>query len=186
MTNFDGRYMFYTIFHEDSKNITFFKIGHTQSTPKLCPAWLLIKTEQASQAELGRRLGVSNLEKNYIFGILMKNCTKYVSPSQIRRNVFQSGHPYGQVFILPGDTLLHQTWNAYFKAIWQNFNKQQSYHSLLIMHQISDTILQSIKTLHIAVMEVLECTLKSASAASMLLLLLPSEIKRMRGRDSNL
>ena len=52
--------------------------------PKLCPAWLLIKTEQASWAELGRRLGVSNLEKNCIFGILMKSCTKYVSAVKIR------------------------------------------------------------------------------------------------------
>ena len=51
---------------------------------KVCPTWLLIKTEQASQAELGRRLGVSNLEKNYIFGILMKNCTKYISAIKIR------------------------------------------------------------------------------------------------------
>jgi hypothetical protein len=93
ITDFDGRYIFCTIFHEDSKNVIFFKIGHTQSTPKLCPAWLLIKTEQASQAELGRRLGVSNLEKNYIFGILMKNCTKYVSASSIGKTFFKSGHP---------------------------------------------------------------------------------------------
>ena len=32
----------------------------------------------AARAEVVRRLGVSNLEKNYIFGILMKNCTKYL------------------------------------------------------------------------------------------------------------
>ena len=40
--------------------------------------------EQPGWAELGRRLGVSNLEKNYIFGILMKNCTKYQSAIKIR------------------------------------------------------------------------------------------------------
>ena len=38
----------------------------------------------AGWAELGRRLGVSNLEKNYIFEILMKNCSKYVSAIEIR------------------------------------------------------------------------------------------------------
>ena len=39
---------------------------------------------QATWAELVRRLGVSNLEKNYIFEILMKNCTKYESAIKIR------------------------------------------------------------------------------------------------------
>ena len=39
---------------------------------------------QAAWAELVRRLGVSNFEKNYIFGILMKNCTKYQSAIKIR------------------------------------------------------------------------------------------------------
>ena len=84
LSDWAGWYIFCTTFHEDSKNINFFKIGHTQSTPKLCPAWLLIKTEQASWAELGRRLGVSNLEKICIFGIHMKSCTKYVSAIKIR------------------------------------------------------------------------------------------------------
>ena len=62
----------------------FFKIEHTQSTYHFCLACLLSFDEQPGWAELVRRLGVSNLEKSYIFGILMKNCTKYVSPSQIR------------------------------------------------------------------------------------------------------
>ena len=84
ITDFDGRYIFGTTFHEDSKNIIFFKIGHTQSTPKLCPACLLSFDEQPGWAELGRRLGVSYLENNYIFGILIKNCTKYVSAIKIR------------------------------------------------------------------------------------------------------
>ena len=84
LSDWAGRYIFCIIFHEDFKNIIFFKIGHTQSTPKLCPAWLLIKTEQARPAELGRRLGVSNPEKNHIFGILMKSWTKYVSAIKIR------------------------------------------------------------------------------------------------------
>ena len=39
---------------------------------------------QATWAELVRRLGVSNFEKNYIFGILMKNCTKYQLAIKIR------------------------------------------------------------------------------------------------------
>ena len=42
-------------------------------------AWL-----QAKWAELVRRLGVSNFEKNYIFGILMKNWTKYQLAIKIR------------------------------------------------------------------------------------------------------
>ena len=71
----------------------FFKIGHTLSTHKLCPAWLLIKTEQASQAEIVRRLGVSNLEKDHIFGILMKNCSKYVLASSIRQIFLKVGTP---------------------------------------------------------------------------------------------
>ena len=60
----------------------FFKIEHTQSTHHFCLACLLSFDEQPGWAERVRRLGVSILEKNYIFGILMKNCTKYVSPSQ--------------------------------------------------------------------------------------------------------
>ena len=39
---------------------------------------------QAAWAELVRQLGVSNFERNYIFGILMKNCTKYQSAIKIR------------------------------------------------------------------------------------------------------
>ena len=39
---------------------------------------------QAAWAELVHRLGVSNFEKNYIFGILMKNCTTYQSAIKIR------------------------------------------------------------------------------------------------------
>ena len=39
---------------------------------------------QAAWAELVRQLGVSNLENNHIFGILMKNCTKYLSAIKIR------------------------------------------------------------------------------------------------------
>ena len=62
----------------------FSKIGHTQSTPKLCLACLLSFDEQPGWAELWRRLGVSNLEKNYIFEILMKNCSKYVLAIIIR------------------------------------------------------------------------------------------------------
>ena len=39
---------------------------------------------QATWAELVRRLGVSNFENKYIFGILMKNCSKYQSAIKIR------------------------------------------------------------------------------------------------------
>ena len=49
-----------------------------------CLACLLSFDEQPGWAELVLRLGMSNLEKKYMFGILMKNCTKYVSLSQIR------------------------------------------------------------------------------------------------------
>ena len=94
ITDFDGRYVFCTIFHEDSKNIFFFKIGHTKSTPKLCLACLLSFDEQPGWAELGRRLGVSNREKNHILGIVMKNYTKHVSANSIGQHFFKSGHPY--------------------------------------------------------------------------------------------
>ena len=50
----------------------------------------------AACAELARRLGVSNIEKSYIFGILMKN-TKYVSASSIGQKNFHSGHPYWNI-----------------------------------------------------------------------------------------
>ena len=63
ITDFDGWWIFCTMFHEDSKNIILFKIGHTQSTHKLCPAWLLIKTDQPSPADIVRWLGVSNIKK---------------------------------------------------------------------------------------------------------------------------
>ena len=63
ITDFDGRYIFCKTFHVDSKNNSFFKIGHTQLTPMLCPACLLSFDEQPGWAELGRRLGVTNLKK---------------------------------------------------------------------------------------------------------------------------
>ena len=63
ITDFDGRYIFCIIFHEDSKNMIFFKIGHAQSTPKLCLAWLLIKTEQASWA--------AEKNRSCVFGVLI-------------------------------------------------------------------------------------------------------------------
>ena len=63
------------------------------ATSRILMAWLLIKTEQASPAEVVRRLGVSNHEKNYISRILMKNCTKYLSASSIGQNFFKSGNP---------------------------------------------------------------------------------------------
>ena len=48
----------------------------------------------AAWADVVRRRGVSCIDKIYIFEILMKSCSKYPSPSQIRWNFFQSGHPY--------------------------------------------------------------------------------------------
>ena len=96
ITDFDGRLIFCTIFHEYSKNIFFSKLDtpnrRTSSAHVACSragTW-------AAWAEVVRRLGVSNLEKNYIFGIRMKNCRKYLSASSIGRNFFQSGHPYPQ------------------------------------------------------------------------------------------
>ena len=71
----------------------FFKIGHRPNTHNVCWACLLSFDEQPGWAELVRRLGVSNLEKNYIFGILMKNCTKYLSASSIGRISFKVGTP---------------------------------------------------------------------------------------------
>ena len=88
LSHWAGWYIFSVTFHEDSNNVFFFKIRHTQSTHNFCLACLLSFDEQPSWAELVRRLGVSNLEKNYIFGILMKSWTKFVSPNQIRRNFF--------------------------------------------------------------------------------------------------
>ena len=75
LSNLAGWNIFWTIFPEDSKNIIVFQNGHTKSTHNFCLACLLSFDEQPSWAELVRRLGVSNVEKKYIFGILMKNCT---------------------------------------------------------------------------------------------------------------
>ena len=47
----------------------------------------------AAWAEVVRRLGVSNLKKNYIFGILVKKCTKYESAIKIGD---VAGTPNGQ------------------------------------------------------------------------------------------
>ena len=47
----------------------------------------------AAWAEVVRRRGVSYIDKIYIFEILMKNCSKYSSPSQIGWIFFKSGHP---------------------------------------------------------------------------------------------
>ena len=44
---------------------------------------------QATWAELVRRRGVSCIDKIYIFEIVMKNCLKYPSPSQIGRIFFK-------------------------------------------------------------------------------------------------
>ena len=44
-------------------------------------------------AEVVRRWGVSYIDKIYNFEIHMKNCSKYLSPSQIGWNFFKSGHP---------------------------------------------------------------------------------------------
>ena len=49
-----------------------------------CLACLLSFDEQPGWAELWCQLGVSNLEKNHIFGILIKNCLRYVSAIKIR------------------------------------------------------------------------------------------------------
>ena len=48
------------MFPKDYKNIFFFKIGHTQSTHKLCVACLLNFVEQASWAELVHRQGLTD------------------------------------------------------------------------------------------------------------------------------
>ena len=66
-------YIFYTIFHEDFKNISFIKIGHTQSTHKLCLACLLNFTEQASCAELAHRRELSGQKIKMGFIIRLKN-----------------------------------------------------------------------------------------------------------------
>ena len=61
-------------------------------------AWL-----QATWAELVRRLGVSILEKNYIFEILVKNCTKYESAIKIRDVAGTStGHTRGEQVLTKG------------------------------------------------------------------------------------
>jgi len=51
---------------------------------------LLIKTEQASQAEVVHQLGVSNLEKKW---------TKYLLASSNRQTFFKSGHPQFWAYI---------------------------------------------------------------------------------------
>ena len=62
---------FCTSLNEESKNMIFSRFGHNQSSHDFCLACLLSFDEQPGWAERVRQLGMSNLEKNYIFGILM-------------------------------------------------------------------------------------------------------------------
>ena len=88
ITDFDGRFIFCTIFHENSKNIIFSRLD----TPNRRTSSALVACSRAGTwaawAEVVRQLGVSNLEKKYTFGILMKNGTKYQSASSIGRIFF--------------------------------------------------------------------------------------------------
>ena len=47
----------------------------------------------AAWAEVAHRQGVSYIDKIYIFEIIMKNCSKYVSASQIGWNFLKVGTP---------------------------------------------------------------------------------------------
>ena len=72
----------------------------------------------AAWAEVARRWGVSYVDKIYISEILIKNCSKYSSPSKIGWNVFKCGHPYLSVFVV----LSHQVHIVKFIL---NYHKSQ-------------------------------------------------------------
>ena len=55
-----GGYIFCTFFHEDSKIVSFIKIGPRLSTPQHGLACLLSFVEQAAWAKLGRLGGLSD------------------------------------------------------------------------------------------------------------------------------
>ena len=81
----------------------------------------------AAWADFVRRRGVSCIDKIYIFEILMKNFSKYSSPSQIRWNFFKSGHPYPMSInpILP--TAAPWCWRWYDTKLWRERWDDASY-----------------------------------------------------------
>ena len=62
-----GRYIFCTVFHEDLKNVNFFKIRSWPSTPKLGLPCLLNFADQAGWAKLGHRRGLSDQKTEMCF-----------------------------------------------------------------------------------------------------------------------
>ena len=81
LSDLAGWHIFWTIFCKNFKNVKHIK---------LCPASLISKIKPASQAEL---------DMFYTFEIFAKNCSKYVTPSQIWQKFFQKWAP--QIQLLP-------------------------------------------------------------------------------------
>ena len=76
-------FIFRTIFCKDFKSVNFVNVGPCSLMHVLCLACLLNFAEQASWAEPARRGAWSYEYENYIFEILVKNRSKYVSASSI-------------------------------------------------------------------------------------------------------
>ena len=78
-----GWWIFRTIFHEDFKMWILSSLDTPVWRTTSAHAANVLALLQAKWAELACRWGVSYVDKIYIFEILMKNCSKYSSPSQI-------------------------------------------------------------------------------------------------------
>ena len=78
-----GRYIFCTVFHEDLKNVNFFKIGSCPSTPKLGLPCLLNFADQAGWAKLGRRGGLSDQKTEMGFIIRVEKLSFWESAGKI-------------------------------------------------------------------------------------------------------
>ena len=76
VTDFDRLFSKVKFFNHYTSTLLDFFIRQILWTGKLCPASLLSKIEQASQAELERRGAWSYLNHFYIFEILVKTCSK--------------------------------------------------------------------------------------------------------------
>ena len=82
-----GEYIFCTVFHEDLKNVTFFKIRLRPTTPKLGLNSLFNFTDQVGWAKLGRRGGLSDrkTEMSLIFISLIIRVEKLSKLLRIRQ-----------------------------------------------------------------------------------------------------
>ena len=96
----------------------------------LCPASLLSKIEQASQAEAARQGAWSNIDKIYIFEILAKNCSKYLSASPIWRHFSKIGHPYSTLLVFIAAIMGYGA-NLDNSNFWRLCDLQSRWHGMI-------------------------------------------------------